>query len=155
MRCYRNRYRQEQPHCGSESNTHTHTHTLTRTQGQQYTPEVVGARADAVSITADAAWRITSLIFVDISGKEHSSADSSVSHTAVCGAVTPAEGPGTWTRGIPGVKIVSIRGAFVLMLFSAASTAAIADARTSKEPGPPDSRPIIYRNFLLFFDTYI
>jgi hypothetical protein len=104
-----------------------------------------------VSITADAACRVTSFIFVDISGKEHSSADSSVSHTPVCGAVTPAEGPGTWTSGIPGVRILSIRGAFVLMLFSAASTAAIADARTSKEPGPLDSRPIIPQKFSIIF----
>lgn len=72
------------------------------------------------------------------SGKELNSADSSVS-TEEGPIELAALGTDPVTTGSPGVTAVSMRGVLVLMLFSAASTAAIAEARNSRDPGSPDS----------------
>lgn len=74
------------------------------------------------------------------SGKELSSADSSVStDVGPIELAAPGTDPVRCTPGSPGVTVVSMRGVLVLMLFSAASTAAIAEARKSRDPGSPDS----------------
>ena len=101
------------------------------------------------------AWRETSFTFVTISGKFDNSEDSSVSPPKTPAppklrTFTPAETPGVGTR-TPGpepklgTKVLSPPlEIFSFKLFSAASTAAIAEALRSKEPGPPvpESSPV-------------
>ena len=80
------------------------------------------------------------MIPVTPSGKEDNSADSSVSvEDGPTEVATLGTDPVACTPGIPEVTAVSMRGVFVLILFSAASTAAIADARNSKDSASPDS----------------
>ena len=80
------------------------------------------------------------MIPVTPSGKEDSSADSSVSaEDGPIEIATLGTDPVACTPGIPGITAVSMRGVFVLILFSAASTAAIAEARKSRDPASPDS----------------
>ena len=108
----------------------------------------LGVEVEVAIVAPGGAWRETSLTFVTISGKFDNSEDSSVSPPKApvpnkLTAFTPVETPGARTR-TPGpdprlgTKVFSPPlETFSFKLFSAASTAAIAEARRSRDPGPP------------------